>query len=260
MMRLLILVLFSLLLAGCLTTSSTHTDSGPSTDIDVSHIREPVPRAEPLSRRGNPSSYVVHGKRYYVLDSADGFKERGIASWYGNKFHGNQTSNGEIYDMYAMTAAHKRLPLPTYVKVTNLNNQRSITVRVNDRGPFHEGRVIDLSWAAAKKLGIDKTGTAPVEVVAINPGNSAPSLAQDRSGEIIAVQVGAFSTRHSAEQLAAKIKARFKTDVTVSEAKRNGKLLYRVRLGPFDNTTTAREWIELLSVASFGQATLVYLN
>ena len=131
---------------------------------------------------------MVHGKRYYVLDSAQGFKERGIASWYGNKFHGNQTSNGEIYDMYAMTAAHKRLPLPTYVKVTNLNNQRSITVRVNDRGPFHEGRVIDLSWAAAKKLGIDKTGTAPVEVVAINPGPSAPSLAAERTGEVIAVQ------------------------------------------------------------------------
>jgi len=139
------------LLVAC---STPVTDSGPSGYVDVSGIPDAIPRNEPLSRGGNQASYEVFGKRYYVLNSAEGFTERGVASWYGNKFHGNQTSNGEIYDMYAMTAAHKRLPLPSYVRVTNLKNQRSVVVRVNDRGPFHKGRIIDLSYVAAKKLGI----------------------------------------------------------------------------------------------------------
>ena len=191
----LFLILLPFLFTACSSKPlSPIKDSGPSGPIDVSGVADAIPRNEPLSIRGNPSSYVVFGKRYYVLESAEEFKEKGIASWYGNKFHGNQTSNGEIYDMYAMTAAHKRLPIPSYVRVTYLNINRSVVVRVNDRGPFHEGRVIDLSFVAASKLGIDKVGTAPVEVVALKSASAHPTLTAARAGESIAVQVGAFSS------------------------------------------------------------------
>ena len=152
---------------------------------DVSDVVDAVPRAEPKSRYGNPESYVVHGRRYHVLESARGYRERGIASWYGKKFHGKRTSSGETYDMYAMSAAHRRLPLPTYVAVTHLENQRRIVVRVNDRGPFHGDRLIDLSYAAAVKLGLDRAGTARVEVVALSPAagaGRAAAAADTRAG------------------------------------------------------------------------------
>src|SRR5210317_1823758 len=127
---------------------------GPGEHRDVSQVPNAVPRVEARSRGGNPSTYVVLGKRYYTLQDSKNFVERGIASWYGRKFHGRKTSNGEVYDMYTMSAAHKKLPIPTYVKVTNLENGRSVIVRVNDRGPFHENRVIDLSYAAASRIGM----------------------------------------------------------------------------------------------------------
>lgn len=134
----------------------------------ASGIADAIPRSEQRSRYGNPSSYVVHGRRYYVMADARGYKERGIASWYGKKFDGKRTSSGEVYDMHKMTAAHKQLPLPSYVQVTNLENGLQVVVRVNDRGPFHAQRVIDLSYVAAVKLGLDKSGTAPVEVVVLD--------------------------------------------------------------------------------------------
>lgn len=134
-------------------------------------------RAEPKSRYGNPESYEVFGKRYYVLPEADGYRERGKASWYGKKFHGRRTSSGEPYDMYAMTAAHKTLPLPSFVRVTHLGNGRSAIVRVNDRGPFHEGRIIDLSYAAAARLDMIADGHADVEVEALSPTAPAPQQA-----------------------------------------------------------------------------------
>ncbi|MES9903121.1 MAG: septal ring lytic transglycosylase RlpA family protein, partial [Sedimenticola sp.] len=132
---------------------SSDNDSAPTRRLDPNSIADAVPRAERRSRRGNADSYVVLGKRYHVMANSDGFSQRGIASWYGTKFHGRTTSSGEVYDMYAMTAAHKSLPLPTYVEVTNLNNGRHTIVKVNDRGPFHNNRIIDLSYAAATKLG-----------------------------------------------------------------------------------------------------------
>lgn len=138
-------------------------DTVPTDIPDVDRIPEPTVRAEPKSRYGN-RSYSVLGQRYQVLDSAEGYDEVGTASFYGNKFHGRRTSNMEVYDMYAFTAAHKTLPLPSYARVTNLDNGRSIVVRVNDRGPFHPGRIIDLSYAAAVKLGYRDKGTARVEV------------------------------------------------------------------------------------------------
>ena len=142
--RLALLVLFGLslaLLSGCGTRVSVERD-GPGSR-DVSQVPNAVPRVEPLSRGGNPESYVVFGKRYYPMKSSLGYVERGIASWYGSKFHGRNTSNGEVYDMYRMTAAHKTLPLPTFVEVTNLENGRQVILRVNDRGPFHSNRIID---------------------------------------------------------------------------------------------------------------------
>lgn len=158
------------LLAGCAGTGNR--DGAPDETPDLSNIDDAVPRVEPKSKYGNPKSYVVFGKRYYTKDSAIGHVERGTASWYGKKFHGRRTSSGERYDMYAMTAAHKSLPLPSYARVTNLENGRSAVVRVNDRGPFHGRRVIDLSYAAAHKLGVVRQGTALVEVRTIDPARA----------------------------------------------------------------------------------------
>ncbi|HEU4991043.1 MAG TPA: septal ring lytic transglycosylase RlpA family protein [Luteimonas sp.] len=149
-------------------------DSAPTGGIaDVDEIPEPEVTDEPHSRYGNRSPYTVLGKTYRVLDSAEGYDEVGTASFYGNKFHGRRTSNLEVYDMYAFTAAHKTLPLPSFARVTNLANGRSVVVRVNDRGPFHDGRIIDLSYAAAVKLGVDRMGTARVEVQGLVPGEDA---------------------------------------------------------------------------------------
>ena len=153
-------------------------DSAPGEDIDVSAIPEPAVVAEPRSRYGNRSTYSVLGKNYHVMDDAAGYVEQGLASYYGKKFHGRRTSNMEVYDMYAFTAAHKTLPLPSFARVTNLDNNRSVVVRVNDRGPFHKGRIIDLSYAAAVKLGITRAGTGRVEVRALLPGE-AQSLRAD---------------------------------------------------------------------------------
>lgn len=148
-------------------------DSAPDGDIDVDAIPEPDVVDEPRSRYGNRSPYTVLGKSYRVLDSAKGYDETGIASYYGNKFHGRRTSNLEVYDMYAFTAAHRTLPLPSFARVTNLDNGKSVVVRVNDRGPFHDGRLIDLSYAAAVKLGIHPRGTGRVEVKGLSPGENA---------------------------------------------------------------------------------------
>jgi rare lipoprotein A len=164
----------ALLLASCSSQKvssrySQRHDSAPGAPVDVSHVKDAVPRDEPRSRWGNPPSYVVNGRRYHTLTTSSGYRERGIASWYGTKFHGHRTSSGETYDMYRMSAAHKSLPLPTYARVTNLRNKRSVIVKVNDRGPFHDNRIIDLSYAAAAKLGILGEGTGLVEVEAIDP-------------------------------------------------------------------------------------------
>lgn len=158
------------LLLGCTSQPSGRYqqahDSAPTRMPTAAELQSATPIQEPLSRQGN-QDYQVNGVFYDVMDTAKGYSERGIASWYGNKFHGHLTSNGEYYDMYSMTAAHTRLPLPTYVRVTNLDNQKHVIVRVNDRGPFHSERLIDLSFAAAYKLDMIDNGTAPVKVEAI---------------------------------------------------------------------------------------------
>lgn len=158
------------------------SDTVPDYVPDVDAIPEPEVRAEPRSRAGN-KSYSVLGKRYHVLDSAHGYAEEGLASYYGKKFHGRRTSSQEVYDMYAFTAAHKTLPLPSFARVTNLDNGRSIVVRVNDRGPFHAGRVIDLSYAAAVKLGYRDRGTARVRVEALTEADGSMLAARPKPAD-----------------------------------------------------------------------------
>lgn len=152
-------------------TTPTERDGAPTNPRNVDDVPNAQPKLEPLSKYGNPASYEVFGKTYHVLKKAPphGQTQKGLASWYGTKFHGKRTSSGEPYDIYGMTAAHKNLPLPTYVLVKNLNNNKEIIVKVNDRGPFVEDRIIDLSYAAAKKLGVYQQGTAPVSVTIIDP-------------------------------------------------------------------------------------------
>ncbi|WP_110710331.1 septal ring lytic transglycosylase RlpA family protein [Salinicola sp. CR57] len=166
-------------------------DAYPDSPEDVANVPDAVPRVEPRSRSGNRSTYSVWGKTYHVLDDPTGYSAEGRASWYGVKFQGYDTANGETYDMYKMSAAHRSLPLPTYARVTNLDNGRKVIVRVNDRGPFHSDRLIDLSYAAAARLGILKGGTGRVKVEAIDPvawarthGRSSPAGGRAEQAEL----------------------------------------------------------------------------
>jgi peptidoglycan lytic transglycosylase len=236
------------LLSACGVTKivPTSSDTAPNKQIDVSNIPNAVPKNEARSRYGNPKSYVVFDKRYYVMESSKGFVEKGIASWYGTKFHGRRTSSGETYDMYAMTAAHKNLPLPTYVKVTNLGNGKYIIVKVNDRGPFHENRIIDLSYTAAIKLDIIKKGTGLVEIRAIEPGQAIPSSSgdgapvkavsvsdtNDQAESGFYIQVGSFSQLANAENLRKKLSPLGEHLLKISQTIVAGKTLYRVKIGP----------------------------
>ena len=229
-------------------------DSAPSERRDLSNVPDAVPRDEPRSRYGNPSSYKVLGKRYQVMPSSEGYVEKGISSWYGTKFHGRRTSSGEPYDMYAMTAAHKSLPLPTYAQVTNLNNGRKIIVKVNDRGPFHENRIIDLSYSAAYRLGILGKGTGFVEVRAINPNQAVPieptaatPVRQSDKNAGIYLQVGAFISRDNAERLHSKLRNASLGDTKISQIESDGNTVYRVRLGPLLDVDTADQLVHQLA-------------
>jgi rare lipoprotein A len=236
--------------AGCSTTSTViePKDAAPANPIDISSIPDAVPRSEPRSRYGNPESYVVYGKRYYTLPSSKGYSERGRASWYGTKFHGKRTSSGEPYDLYGMTAAHKTLPLPTYVKVTNLQNGRSVIVKVNDRGPFHDDRIIDLSYTAAAKLGILGHGTGNVEVTAIDTDTETTAqLAATTSAlttatipaQTLYLQVGAFNSLENAERLRNQIVAQQIAAVRIVETSGTADTFYKVQVGPLTDMSEA---------------------
>ena len=226
-------------------------DSTPKDIPDVSKIPEPVPKDEPRSLYGNKSPYSVLGESYRVLPTCKDYVERGIASWYGNKFHGYTTSNFEKYDMYAYSAASKTLPLPCYVRVTNLENGHSAVVRVNDRGPFVTNRIVDLSYVAAIKVGVWPKGTAMVEVRGIDLAHpqsaSAPepmrtaavSAPQKTPKPALYLQIGAFGDAANAERAAARVRAEKLGDVRVVEAEVNGKPLKRVRLGPLKDVDEA---------------------
>ncbi|WP_419812937.1 septal ring lytic transglycosylase RlpA family protein [Bacterioplanoides sp.] len=242
----------SALLAGCTPSRYQHAqDFTPAPIADIEKLQEPVPRAEAKSVMGNPKRYTVLGKEYQVMSSADGYRARGIASWYGMKFHGHQTSNGEIYDVYQFTAAHKTLPLPSYVRVTRLDNQKSVVVRVNDRGPFHEGRIIDLSYAAAVKLGIQKQGTAEVQVDVIHP----PINKSERW-----VQVGALSDPSAAQKLQQQLSAELgaSTKVSIKTVQQSQQLtLHKVRIGPVEEGEPLQTLLQQLQALNINQPLLL---
>jgi len=198
-------------------------------------VPDAVPRTEARSRYGNPPFYDVFGKRYYVLASSANYVERGVASWYGPGFHKERTSAGEPYDMYGMTAAHKTLPLPAYVRVTNLQNGRTVIVRVNDRGPFVDNRIIDLSYTAASRLDMLRDGTAIVEVRAIDPAVGLPAglaAAAEGTPAALFVQAGAFADPANAERLAAKLRVGGYGKIFIRDDAIAGRRMFRVRIGP----------------------------
>lgn len=231
------------LLAGCVTrpvhTPSPAPSPAPPVMVPPSEPSVPtpelppdaIPKMEPRSKQGNPPFYEVFGRRYFVLPSAEGYRERGVASWYGPGFHRGKTSNGEPYDMHAMSAAHKTLPLPSYVRVTNLKNGRSVVVRVNDRGPFKDTRVIDLSRTAAMKLDMVREGTAFVEVEAIDTTAMEPAEPVAKPAGLF-VQAGAFGDKANAERLVQRLRTDGVANATVRQDEVNGRTLYRVRVGP----------------------------
>lgn len=225
---------------------SIKQDRAPSRQVDIAAIPDVVPEPVNRTRAGNVSPYTVLGKTYTVMPTEEGYSERGVASWYGEKFHGHQTSNGEIFDMYKVSAAHKSLPIPSYLQVTNLENNRSIVVRVNDRGPFHGDRIIDLSYAAALKLGYADRGTARVqlEAIVVNSDVGNRTLAANTQSNIVRapvvgnkfLQVGAFSSLESARQLSRELNSITSRPVVIrSVNSRDNGVLHRVRIGPIDN-------------------------
>lgn len=295
------LLSLALVLAGCAS------DGPPPSPRDLSGIPDAIPRDEPVKPWSN-RPYEVSGVWYTPLTTARGYREKGLASWYGTKFHGRLTSSREPYDMYAMTAAHKTLPLPCYVRVTNLKNGKSTVLRVNDRGPFHDGRVIDLSYAAAAKLGIAAHGTGTVEVVGLVPSDYSPldgpgqELADSRrrvdptslppppepayhpplikagpyaaghapatsrqqfagaaagAGQIF-VQLGAFSTRASAENLARQLERDYGVTTAITPTRSaNGLTLHRLRLGPVADAEEADALVARLAQANLGRPLLI---
>lgn len=233
-------------------------DSAPDFDVDVSKIPDAVPKVEPRSKYGNPSSYVVLGQRYNVMKSSEGYDEKGIASWYGMKFHKQRTSSGEPYDLAAMTAAHKTLPLPTYVQVTNLQNGKRVVVKVNDRGPFADNRIMDLSYAAAKKLGVTAKGTALVEVKAIDPRNPQAVLAEASTKVVngqprLFLQLGAFASEENAQKLAEKVKQWTDSPVIIKPGDLNGKPIYRVQIGPMETVDSSDKLHDQIEAAGLGK-------
>ncbi|MEN1727109.1 MAG: septal ring lytic transglycosylase RlpA family protein, partial [Pseudomonadota bacterium] len=213
-----VLSLVLLVLSACSRSVREPADGAPAGPLDVSRIITPDPRPEPLSPYGNHSPYEVLGRTYTVLPTAEGYQERGTASWYGTKFQGRPTSSGEPYDLYQLTAAHRSLPLPTWAEVTHLETGESIVVRINDRGPFHPDRIIDLSWAAAVKLGIENSGTGPVEVRAITFSDAGQRPVRPASVPVF-LQVGAFGERDRAEAVARQLRRADLGEVRVERAR-----------------------------------------
>lgn len=240
-----------LCLAACSSTT-TIKDGAPKFYVDETKIPNPVPRVEPLAKYGNMPYYNVFGKRYYTLNSYKGFEQVGIASWYGTKFHAQRTSSGEPYSMLTMSAAHKTLPLPCYVEVTNLQNHRKVIVRVNDRGPFSGNRIIDLSYVAAKKLDMLGHGTARVKIRAIDPGTYGRAIVVARSHPLskratlvastshkVYLQVGAFRKKSNAFNLRDKLSGLLKAPVDVINPSQNSSF-YLVKVGPIHDLNFAK--------------------
>jgi rare lipoprotein A len=288
-----VLLLLAANLAACVSpTSPQKTGSGryemandsPELEpIDLSAIKPVMPVPVTRTLAGNKSPYEVNGKTYHVMASEAGYQETGMASWYGRKFHGHLTSNGEIYDMFSLSAAHKSLPIPSFAEVTNLDNNKSVIVRVNDRGPFHDGRIIDLSYAAAATLGYADKGTARVRVKSLVPAtvtptdrqsllltenSSAPPVQNEVQDEVLQerekierdageefLQVGAFSSIESARQLLAIVSGFTSLPVFIrsDEDVNTGNLLHRVRMGPVNETMDLQGLIGAIMAAGLGR-------
>ncbi|MEM6405247.1 MAG: septal ring lytic transglycosylase RlpA family protein [Pseudomonadota bacterium] len=240
-----------LVLTSC--SSQVERDGPPGhipDSVQLDRIDNPTPRFSP-HRPANQKPYTIHGQTYYPLSSNQGFVQRGEASWYGRKFHGRPTATGEIYDMYAMTAAHKRLPLPSYVSVTNLDNERQIIVRVNDRGPFHGNRIIDLSYAAAYKLGILQHGTGSVEIRAITPDTSIEHVphalppAPEEKNVVVYLQVGAFRHYENAQRLQQRLQNHLNWPIRIVSTANNQ--IHRVETGPLPQVSKAEQIAEQLT-------------
>jgi rare lipoprotein A len=251
--------LLSIVLAGC--GGLGVKDSAPVRVVDFDAIPDAVPQVEPQSKYGNGPVYRVNGDSYRVLARADGYRERGVASWYGTKFHGQRTSSGETYDMYTMTAAHKTLPLPTYARVTNLQNGRSVVVRINDRGPFHDDRLIDLSYVAALKLDVVASGTGLVEVSAIDPRATQPAVERrpvvpPETPPQLYVQLGAFAQPDNAQRVADQLSDHGFTP-RIMPAQLGSDLLHRVRIGPLPSVEQADELMRRLLRLGYAQRRVV---
>lgn len=238
--------LWTSLLLGCAGASRPPiVDSAPPA-VDPDVIQDAVPYPAPIMPAGNSSPYTVLGKSYDVMRSAQGYREEGIASWYGLKFHGRKTANGERFNSYLATAAHKTLPIPTWLRVTNLANNKQIVVKVNDRGPFHGDRLIDLSYGAALKLGFAEKGTASVRLEAIDvPGVS--DLRPDAVG--IYLQIGAFVRQQSAQTVRDRAAVVLDAPVTLERAENGGTSVYRVRVGPLQSEQAREQVKRQLQVA-----------
>lgn len=256
--RWLLLTSLILALSGCSSMIPEEQDAAPAGGIEWARVKTVTPKPEPRSRYGNPSSYEQDGRRYYVLASAENYKKKGVASWYGTKFHGRRTSSGETYDMFKMTAAHKTLPLPTYAKVTNLDNGKQIVVKINDRGPFRKNRIIDLSYAAAHKLDMAQAGTANVEVETISFNQRNATLEENGEKSNRYVQVGAYSNHQTAQKLAKVLDREIRLPVKITSIWRNGKKLYRVRIGPIADAKVAEELVSTLDIKELGKPKIVY--
>lgn len=276
-------LVLTMTLAGCASQPTAPPDSSaaehgnrplkdgtPEFRAELLSVPDALPRPEPVTLAGNKSPYTVLGTTYQVKPVNPGYRERGFASWYGTKFHGERTSNGEPYDVYAMTAAHRTLPIPCYVRVTNLENGRSTVVRVNDRGPFHGGRVLDLSYAAAYRLGYADKGTALIEFEVLDP--MAPEWVAKRgesvNGTRVAdasaaavrktyLQAGAFRSMESARSLQRTLASMLGQDVVIHRSDDAASPWYRVRVGPLESTAALHDAQRRLVAASIDGARIV---
>ena len=277
-MRALVLTLLTaLVLVGCSSSEkqsdsryTMRSDKAPDNPPDVSNVPDAVPVNLAYSRGGNKPQYEVWGKTYKVLDSHIGYVKEGIASWYGLKFHGHKTSNGEIYDIYKMSAAHKSLPIPSFARVTNLDNGKSVVVRVNDRGPFHEDRLIDLSYAAATRLDITQKGTGRVRVESIDASfagsgepTSVPIAAVHESGTRLAnaegqfLQIGAFGNEDNAQRAQSKLASLSNETVRVVPTFSGGQRMHRVVVGPLKANVALDQLIEQVVGAGYSRPILI---
>lgn len=262
-MRVVALAALLLVIAGCAGTPRRSLPSAARIP-DVASVPDAVPRSEPRSVHGNPAFYEVAGQRYVVLGNTVGYVERGVASWYGPDFHGKNTSSGEAYDMYAMTAAHKTLPLPCYARITNLGNGRSVIVRINDRGPFVANRIVDLSYTAAARLDIIRAGTAFVELQVLTPADAgmaaplsvqaAPAAAPVVTGRGIFVQVGAYADEANARRALERLQAAGIAPTLLSRDPAAARAITRVRIGPLASVADYDALLQRLAQLGFRDA------